>query len=287
VGAAVIARYIGEQVSDERAILGESPIWDGTNLRWVDTVGKKLCCLGPGGVSTSTTLSASVNALALTSERLLLAVTSTSLGWLDEATGEVTERISVITDEALELNDGAVDVSGRYWFGSATTDLSPRGSLYRFADGRVEDVVDNIIQSNGIDWSPGATLLYHVDSNRGTVTEWRFNAETGAIGQPRVLRRVEPVVGLPDGLTVGADGRIWVALWGAGEVWALDPESGETTAVVAVPTSCVTSCAFGSSALDTLYITTAESPDDARSGLLYAAHVDATGTASHRFAGEL
>jgi len=231
-------------------------------------------------------LSASVNAIALTGDGRLLAVTSTSLGWLNEATGEVTERISVISDKTLELNDGAVDGSGRYWFGSATTDLTPRGSLYRFADGRVDDVADKIIQSNGIDWSPDATLLYHVDSNRGTITEWRFNGETGAIDEPRVLRRVESVVGLPDGLTVDTDGRIWVALWGAGEVWALDPESGETTAVVAVPTSCVTSCAFGSSTIDTLYITTAESPDDPRSGFLYAAHVDATGTASHRFGGK-
>jgi sugar lactone lactonase YvrE len=92
-------------------------------------------------------------------------------------------------------------------------------------------------------------------------------------------------VGKPDGLAVDTDGCVWLAVWGAGQVWQLDPQDGRVTTRVSVPTPLTTSCAFGGARLSTLYVTTASRDGDPLSGLLYAAEVPAKGSLAPRFAG--
>ena len=248
----MIARYSATPASDERAELAESPIWDGRVLRWVDMNGHQIFALDPQRQTTiRRALSTDVHAIALAADDELLAVTASGLGWLDESTGNVAVRRAVLTDDTLVLNDGAVDVAGRYWFGSATTDGSARGSLYRYASSRLDVVVGGVMMSNGIDWSPDGRTLYHADSSAGTIVAWNCDPGSGEIDQPRLFRSIASSIGLPDGLTVDSDGRVWVALWGAGEVWALDGSSGEQIAVVSLPTPLTSSCAFGGTTLGT------------------------------------
>jgi sugar lactone lactonase YvrE len=61
--------------------------------------------------------------------------------------------------------------------------------------------------------------------------------------------------GRPDGLTVDADGGVWVALNHSGTVRRYTP-AGTLDAVVEVPARQVTACAFGGPDLTDLYITT-------------------------------
>jgi len=284
----MLTRYRAKAVSRQRAVLGESPIWDGSTLRWLDVTGKKLFILRPDGLRRSIGLSTVVTAVALGPDETLLAVTRTGLGWLDEVSGEVQEFLKVLTDDRLTMNDGAVDGQGRYWVGSATLDETARGSLYRFADGHLQTVLTSITESNGIDWSPDGRVLYHADSGAGTITAWSFDVTTGELSCPRVVRLVPSNVGLPDGLAVDSSGQIWVAIWGAGEVWCLDSVRGVRRAVISVPSPLVSSCGFGTATLDTLYITTARGAGNSDGGLLYGVRVQATGAAcSRRFMGNL
>ena len=63
-------------------------------------------------------------------------------------------------------------------------------------------------------------------------------------------------MGLPDGLTVDAEGGVWVALAGAGQVRRFRAD-GLLDLVVEVPgAQIVTSCCFGGAHLDQLYIAT-------------------------------
>ena len=62
--------------------------------------------------------------------------------------------------------------------------------------------------------------------------------------------------GLPDGLTVDADGHLWLALWGGACVRRYAPD-GELEQVLELPTDLVTSVTFGGAGLAELFITTA------------------------------
>lgn len=65
-----------------------------------------------------------------------------------------------------------------------------------------------------------------------------------------------------DGLTVDADGGIWVALWGGGAVNRYAPD-GSLLTTVELPVRRPTSCAFGGRERDTLFVTTARDQVDA------------------------
>jgi sugar lactone lactonase YvrE len=275
--AAPVAQIVAE--------LGESPLWsEEIGLRWLDIPGQRLHTLDLDGLHTCVTLSTRATAVELGPGHDLLAVTTSGFGRLDPASGLI-EQFADVVENPVSMNDGGIDAKGRCWAGSAVRDGSQRGALYRLDGETVTTHLEKLAMSNGIDWSPEGDELYHVDSTAGTVTAWEFHLDSGELDMPRVLRRLPAETGLPDGLTVDENGDIWLAIWGSSQVWRLDPETGETTATVDVPTSCPTSCAFGGADLSTLYITTANTDGTPGGGLLYAAEVPARGLHPHRFSG--
>ncbi|OLF07403.1 hypothetical protein BLA60_27985 [Actinophytocola xinjiangensis] len=270
-----------ERVSVARAELGESPLWDtGVGLRWLDVPGRALHTIGLDGGESVVALPETVSAVEPTTGATLLAVTATGFALLDPDTGALTPFAAAVSQDGVAMNDAAVDPSGRCWAGSAVRDDSFRGALYRLDEHSVTMCEGGLGMSNGIDWSPSGTVMYHVDSAVGELRAHAYDPATGDLGGRRVLRTVPATVGLPDGLTVARDGGVWLAVWGAGQVWRLDPDTGETTEIVAVPTPHPTSCAFGGPDLGTLHVTTARP-----GGHVYAADVPAVGRLPHRFAG--
>lgn len=280
--------FSGTVIDAPQLALGESPLWaPGRGLYWLDVLGQQLCQLA-GDVVRVTTLNLQVSAVELgPAEALLAVVPEHGFGRLDAASGVVDALVAAPLVGSARMNDGAIDPLGRCWAGSATHDDSRVGQLYRLADGQVTTHVSGIGMSNGLDWSPDGRTLYHADSLAGTVTAYLYDVATGALADGRVVLQVWREVGLPDGLTVDTEGAVWVAMWGPGEVWRVDPHSGERLAVVHVPTPNTTSCAFGGEQLDILYITTAHADADPRSGRLYQARVGQQGMPPRRYAGML
>ncbi|PXY19550.1 SMP-30/gluconolactonase/LRE family protein [Prauserella muralis] len=271
-------------VSGIVAALGESPLWqEGVGLRWLDVTGRWLHTRGLDGVERSVALSGRVTAVEAGPGAELFAVTGSGFGWVDPDSGAVTPLATVLGEASVSMNDGAIDARGRCWAGSAVRDGSGRGALFRFDGREVTAHVTGVGMSNGIGFSPGGEVLYHVDSAAGTVTAWEYDLATGELGRSRLLRTVPAEIGLPDGLAIDTGGGIWLAVWGPGQVWRLDPGTGAITALVEVPTPCTTSCVFGGPGLGTLYITTADHESPPGGGLLYAAEVPARGLAAHPF----
>src|SRR6266540_604717 len=116
---------------------------------------------------------------------------------------------------------------------------------------------DSWLLAAGLGWSPDGTVMYVTDSGADTITRYSFDVDTGEISDPRLFLRADRSRdGTPDGLTVDADGCVWVAFWGGSAVRRYSPK-GTLLQTVPVPVSHPTSCCFGGPALDIMFITSA------------------------------
>lgn len=66
------------------------------------------------------------------------------------------------------------------------------------------------------------------------------------------------IPGVPDGMTVDNEDRLWIAVYKGGRVIHVDPSNGTLLRTVNLPVSQVTSCAFGGPGLSILYVTTSQ-----------------------------
>jgi sugar lactone lactonase YvrE len=198
--------------------------------------------------------------------------------------GDLTTLPDVWDDATVRMNDGACDQQGRFFCGSMAYGAAPgRGALYRLdPDGTVHPVHSGITISNGIGWSPDGSRAYYVDSGTG-----RVDVCSPDLVERRPFVTVPETTGTPDGLTVDADGGVWVALWGGSAVHRYSPD-GELDQVVSLPVAQVSSCAFGGEDLDTLFITTSReglSDPEPAAGALFAVQPGTKGLPTLTFAG--
>jgi sugar lactone lactonase YvrE len=146
--------------------------------------------------------------------------------------------------------------------------------------------VPDVTVSNGLGWSPDGSTAYFNDTPTGRIDV--FDDEDDRLVRRRPFVTVEEGVGLPDGLTVDADGGVWVALWGGHAVRRYD-SSGRLTEVVELPPAQVSACTFGGDDLSTLFITTSREglPDeeDPEAGSVFAFRPGVAGLPVSPYAG--
>jgi sugar lactone lactonase YvrE len=141
-------------------------------------------------------------------------------GFVHLAVDGAQRVLAEVAPDGTRMNDGACDPQGRFWAGTLAHDhREGGGALYRLdRDGHVELVLDGLTISNGLGWSPDGATMYLVDSGPRVVHAFAFDAERAALSEQRVLITVPEEVGAPDGMTVDADGDLWVAIYGGGRV---------------------------------------------------------------------
>ena len=187
------------------------------------------------------------------------------------------------------MNEGGCDPDGRFYCGSMAYDKTPgAGALHRLdPDGSTRVVLDHVTISNGLEWSPDGSRAYYNDTETYRVDVFDYDRDAGLVNR-RVFAQVPPGEGRPDGLTVDAEGGVWVALNHSGTVRRYTPE-GTPDAVVEVPPRQVTACTFGGERLDELFITTSRESlapgDDPLAGSLFRADVGVRGLPAREFAG--
>jgi len=239
-----------------------------------------------GEATTAAHVEGTVGAVAFTADGRLLLAAGTELV-LD---GSVLAHVE--DADGVRFNDGAVDAAGRFWIGTMALDGSPGGgTLYRSDAGGMTPMLAPVSISNGIDWSLDGTQMYYVDSTAQRIDVFAFDAATGSISERRTFAEIDPVDGTPDGLTIDAEGHVWLALW---EGWALRRyrPDGTLERIVDLPVSRVTSCAFGGEDLHDLYVTSAniglsdaELRAQPHAGGLFVFRPGVAGRTPNRFAG--
>ncbi|MFI6943665.1 SMP-30/gluconolactonase/LRE family protein [Streptomyces sp. NPDC050418] len=239
------------------AELGEGPVWDADaeRLIWVDILGSRVHTYDPvNGRRTVLATEQHVGAaLPRTGGGLVVNLrdgvarygADGSFAWLlrDPVPGR-------------RGNDAAVAPDGSLWAGTMRYDERDGGGhLVRVApDGTATGLFASVSVSNGIGWSPDATRVYYVDSPTR-----RIDVCDHVDGLPynrRPFAEIEPGAGFPDGLTVDAEGCVWVALWDGAQLRRYTPD-GRLDRTLHLPVRRPTACAFGGLGLRDLYITTA------------------------------
>ena len=244
-------RMESEQITDAVAFHGEGPVWDDRvdQVVWVDMLRGDVLFTTPGG-STDRLRVGTVAACVVPRESGGYAFTTErAFGFLHG--DEISVLPDLWDDPSVRMNDGACDPQGRFYCGSMAYDFGTgRGKLYRLElDGTVTTILDGVTISNGLAWSPEGTKAYYIDTPTQRVDRCAPDLST------RTPFVEFPPDTAPDGLTVDAEGGVWVALWGGSAVHRYAPD-GVLDTVVSVAARQVTSCAFGGADLATLYIST-------------------------------
>ncbi len=129
-------------------------------------------------------------------------------------------------------------------------ETAPTGALYRLdPDGSCRRMVDGIVISNSLCWSPDGRTMYHADTMRRTVWAWDSDPERGEIANRRVFVTLSGDEGHPDGATVDSEGFVWLAHWDGWQLTRHDP-TGRTERVIRLPVQRPTCPAFGGPDLD-------------------------------------
>ncbi|MBJ6108422.1 SMP-30/gluconolactonase/LRE family protein [Hymenobacter sp. BT523] len=286
-----------ESILPAQAKLGEGALWNPETARlyWVDIEGRALHVFDPAtGEDRRYPTGKRIGTVVPMRNGHALVALQHGLHELDLDTGQFTRLADPLTDEYLRFNDGKCDPAGRFWVG--TFDLQGRahaGALYRFdPDGSTHVMLRHVTNSNGLAWSLDQRTMYYIDTATRAVRAFAYDPATGTIAAPRVIIRIPEGSGSPDGMTIDAEGKLWVALWGAGRVHRYDPETGALLQSVQVPAPFTSSCAFGGPELKTLYITTARAgltPQQLQqyplSGNVFAARPGVAGVPAYFFGG--
>ncbi len=185
-------------------------------------------------------------------------------------------------------NDGKCDPEGRFWIGLMDLEgKEGQGLLYVVDDGECRLMMDGFNIPNGIVWNHARSIVYYTDTIGGRI--YSFDYQDGKISNKRVIFQSDN--GMPDGMTIDADDKIWAVFWGSSCVFRIDPENGRILDIVETPAPQVTSVAI---AHRKLYVTSATSGMDAAqlaqyplSGGLFVADIDVDGTPAYRYRGDV
>jgi sugar lactone lactonase YvrE len=250
-------------LADDQNLCGEAPVWDAVNhcLYWSDSVGLKFFRYDWHRKTRELMKEAiEVNGCAL-NEPGGFVITNNSGAWLWDGTNPPRLIVAQVGEAKCQLNDCLADPNGRLisgsWFFDPKKEPNPVAVLFLVetdGEGRILD--EGFYLSNGLGFSPDNRTLYFADSVARCVYAFDYDVRRGAVANRRIFVKLPLESGLPDGLTVDAEGFVWVAEWYGSRVVRYDPD-GKVERAIPTPAKQTTSLIFGGDDLTNIFITSA------------------------------
>ncbi len=246
-------------ITDTQNQTGENPLWHPTEkcLYWTDIPTGRLFRYDPVTTETEQIYSGDlVGGFTFQADGglLLFMARGRIAKWKDGKLETIIEEIPA--EKESRFNDVIADPQGRVFCGTMPT-AADLGRLYRLdPDRSLHLLLDGINISNGLGFTPDQKTLYYTESVARKIYIFDYDAVTGEISNQRTWKEIPPNEGVPDGLTVDAEGFIWSARWDGAAVYKYAP-TGENVQKIEFPALKVTSITFGCENLNNLYVTTA------------------------------
>ena len=252
-----------EAIANENDLCGESPLWspNSETLYWVDITGKRLHSYSARTSAILTTVPGTgVSALALTPSAALIGAGGQGVWMLEEGQPPAL-IVKEHRGELLAINDALADPRCRLLACSTFFNGSicgyPLGTIYSLGPNGTISILDDGFQlANGMGFSVDARTLYATDSIARAIYAYDYHPELGTASNKRLLVKISMDEGLPDGLTVDAEGFIWSAQWFGGCLCRYDPD-GRLERRIAIPAEQVSSVTFGGLEFSDVFVTTA------------------------------
>lgn len=288
-----------KEVICEQAMLGESPVWDEQSqlFYWVDILGQFIHEYNPKTKRTrSIKLDQMPGAVAPSSKTgTLIAALQHGFYFIDFDHSSLT----VVSDPEKHkpnnrFNDGKCDPAGRFWAGTISLTREPEdAALYCLHSSmEVQKKWSPVTTSNGLAWNNNKRAMYYIDTPTQSIVQFDYSVEDGAIRSPELIIDFSEEQGKPDGMTIDADGNLWIAHFEGSRVSCWNPDTGKKQDELLLPASLITSCTFGGEHLTDLYITTArnklteeDQKQEPLAGYVFSYSPGVKGLAADRFKG--
>lgn len=182
------------------------------------------------------------------------------------------------------FNDVIADAEGRVYAGTIGRS-DENGGLFRVErDGSVHLLWRGTGCANGMGFTPDARAFYWTCSTTRRIYLSDYDRASGELTGRRVWYEAPASQGIPDGMCVDRQGRVWTTRWDGHAVYCLS-DRGEVVERLELPVPKVSSIAFGGPELDVAYVTTAGgsgSSEGGPEGTLYrVTGLGARGQAEH------
>jgi D-xylonolactonase len=182
---------------------------------------------------------------------------------IDEIAGEGDNR----------FNDVIADPAGRVFCGTMSLDDKAamkgdgrNGTLYRLdTDGSITPLFGDCAIPNGMGFTADRRHMYYTESMDYTIYIFDYDQRSGEITNKRPFVETGAENGLPDGMTVDAEGHVWSARAGGSALFRYSPEGVEEFSIP-FPAKMVSSVAFGGEGLTDMYVTTIGGDNRAEQG---------------------
>lgn len=283
-------------------IVGESILWDDRRqcLVWVDIIGRRIHRLDPAtGAHDLWITPTRVTSIGLRQDGGAILGTERHICLWDW--NGAPRAICEVEPDLPEnrLNEGVVGPDGAFWVGTMQNNIndddSPKdivsatGRIYRYTpDGQLSRVSDDRFGIANTLAFPSDGRLITADTLANAIYSYRIDDDGQLHDRKTLLQGFAR--GLPDGSCLDSRGRLWTARVAGGGCLTSTAPDGTVEAVIDLPCSSPTSCAFGGPGLATLYVTSSrftmsadyleEAPQE---GSVFAVDAGIGGRPSHRF----
>lgn len=274
-----------EVIADYACEIGEGPMWHPIERKvyWLDIPKGRIFRYDPAsGAHEQCYEGEVVGGFTVQADGALLLFMAKGAVKIWNGTALTTVLDEIPEERDSRFNDVIADPAGRVFCGTMATE-DRLGRFYRLdTDGKVTKLLEGIGCSNGMGFTADRKRMYYTDSIKREIYLFDYDEATGEISNQRVLIRTSEAEGegIPDGMTVDAEGHLWCARWDGSCLVRYTPEGTEECRV-AFPAPKVSSVTFGGDDYTDMYVTTAggnlKETDGEAAGALFRVNVGIRG----------